>query len=109
MLDMKPFNCIQISLLKNKVTYKIFSYKSYKFIYKQNLTLNNHQGLIWDEIQPIQTLISINLVCSMIFLFNFHVWLSGVLPKCSPTTKKAYKFFRTNQNHSKCIKQNRNQ
>ena len=32
---------------KNEVSYKLFVYKSYIYMYKQDLVLNNHKGLIY--------------------------------------------------------------
>ena len=44
---------------KNNVTYKLFVYKSYK-MFKQDLALNNSQGLICHKTQPNHYQIGIN-------------------------------------------------
>ena len=43
---------------KNDITNKLFTYKSYRYnayVYKQDLTLNNPEGLIFHKTQPNQT------------------------------------------------------
>ena len=46
MLEIFETICVQTNLFKNKVFYKLFAYKSYVYIYKQDLAFNNPQELI---------------------------------------------------------------
>ena len=71
LLYLKPFKCKQMSscTLKN-VNYKVFIYKSCIFnsyMCKQDLALNNPQGLICYKTQPNQIIVHLNLhVCAIV-------------------------------------------
>ena len=78
------------NLFKNKITHKLFTYKSYAYTYKQDLALNDLPGLICykaptkltNKQESLFGLISREILDPYSFLSNWKILFCNRNPEC---------------------------